>query len=218
MGVVTRNGKTVAVVLASDEPLTRSGWKAMLEATRKVTVVAETDVPEEAESLAARDPVSVVVLDAEMGGGAGLETVRRIRRGSPQTSVVVVTSADKPGSARRALEAGACAYLTKTDSPKDLEAAVSAAAKGEEYRQPSLASLIEQDPEPGSAGEISDREQDVLRLLALGYTNKEIARRLYLSVRTVETHRASLLRKLGASNRAELVAHALRSGLVGGAS
>lgn len=216
MGVETRNGKAVEVVLASDEPLTRAGWRAMLEATGGSIVVAETDAPEEAERLVERPQAAVVVLDVAMGGGTGLETVRRIRRHSPQTSVVVVTSADKPDSARRAIEAGACAYLTKGDSPDDLAAAIGAAARGEQYRQASLESLIEQDPVPGSAEEISAREEDVLRLLALGFTNKEIARRLYLSVRTVETHRASLLRKLGCSNRADLVAHALRSGLVGG--
>lgn len=218
MGVVTRNSRPASVLLASGESLTRAGWRAMVEAIEGVTVAGESDTAAEAERTLAAGQTDVILLDVRLDDGAGVEAIKRIRRRSPQTAVVVVTSADHPDSARRSLEAGAVAYLSKTDTPEDLAAAIKSAVEGNEFRQPSLAELLKRDPEPTPDGEISERERDVLRLLALGHTNKEIARRLYLSVRTVETHRASLLRKLGASSRADLVAYALQNRLVEGAS
>lgn len=218
MGVVIRNSRPASVLLASDESLTRAGWRAMVEAIEGVTVAGESDTAAEAERTLAAGQTDVILLDVRLDDGAGVEAIKRIRRRSPQTAVVVVTSADHPDSARRSLEAGAVAYLSKTDTPEDLAAAIKSAVEGNEFRQPSLAELLKRDPEPTPDGEISERERDVLRLLALGHTNKEIARRLYLSVRTVETHRASLLRKLGASSRADLVAYALQNRLVEGAS
>jgi len=206
------------VLLASDEPLTRAGWRAMVDAIEGITVAGESGTAAEVEKALDSGRADVILLDVRLDDGAGVEAIQRIRRRSPQTAIVVVTSADRPDAARRSLEAGAVAYLSKTDTPEDLAAAIEAAAKGHEYRQPSLAEMLKRDPEPTLEGEISDRERDVLRLLALGHTNKEIARRLYLSVRTVETHRASLLRKLGASSRADLVAYALQKRLVEGAS
>lgn len=206
------------MLLASDESLTRAGWRAMVEAIEGVTVAGESGTAAEAEKALTSGRADVILLDVRLDDGGGVEAIKRIRRRSPQTAVVVVTSADHPDSARRSLEAGAVAYLSKTDTPGDLAAAIKAAAEGSEFRQPSLAELLKRDPEPTLDGEISERERDVLRLLALGHTNKEIARRLYLSVRTVETHRASLLRKLGASSRADLVAYALQNRLVEGAS
>lgn len=206
------------MLLASDEPLTRAGWRAMVDAIEGITVAGESGTAAEAEKALDSGRADVILLDVRLDDGAGVEAIQRIRRRSPQTAIVVVTSADRPDAARRSLEAGAVAYLSKTDTPEDLAAAIEAAAKGHEYRQPSLAEMLKRDPEPTLEGEISDRERDVLRLLALGHTNKEIARRLYLSVRTVETHRASLLRKLGASSRADLVAYALQKRLVEGAS
>jgi len=206
------------VLLASDESLTRAGWRAMVEAIEGVTVAGESGTAAEAEKALTSGRADVILLDVRLDDGAGVEAIKRIRRRSPQTAVVVVTSADHPDAARRSLEAGAVAYLSKTDTPEDLAAAIKSAVEGNEFRQPSLPELLKRDPEPTPDGEISERERDVLRLLALGHTNKEIARRLYLSVRTVETHRASLLRKLGASSRADLVAYALQNRLIEGAS
>jgi two-component system response regulator NreC len=190
----------------------------MVEAIEGVTVAGESGTAAEAEKALTSGRADVILLDVRLDDGAGVEAIKRIRRRSPQTAVVVVTSADHPDAARRSLEAGAVAYLSKTDTPEDLAAAIKSAVEGNEFRQPSLPELLKRDPEPTPDGEISERERDVLRLLALGHTNKEIARRLYLSVRTVETHRASLLRKLGASSRADLVAYALQNRLIEGAS
>jgi len=190
----------------------------MVDAIEGITVAGESGTAAEAEKALDSGRADVILLDVRLDDGAGVEAIQRIRRRSPQTAIVVVTSADRPDAARRSLEAGAVAYLSKTDTPEDLAAAIEAAAEGRNYRQSSLAEMLKRDPEPTLEGEISDRERDVLRLLALGHTNKEIARRLYLSVRTVETHRASLLRKLGASSRADLVAYALQKRLVEGAS
>lgn len=214
MGVVSRNDAGISVLLASDEPLIRTGLRSLIDAFAGVSVAGECETLAQTERALGSDPADVVVLDTRMESGAGLDAIHRIRRRSPQTSVVVVTSSDRPDSARLALDAGALAYLTKRDGPDDLQAAIEAAAEGREYRQRSLADLLELQPEAIIDREISDRERDVLRLLALGHTNREIARRLYLSVRTVETHRASLLRKLGASSRADLVTYALGHGLV----
>ena len=214
MGVVTRNRRAINLLLASDEPLTRAGWRALVEAIENVTVAGESSTGTEVEKALDAGEIDLVLLDVRLDDGSGVEAIQRIRRRSPQTAVVVATSADHPDSARRSLEAGAVAYLSKTDTPEDLAAAIESAAEGREYRQPSLAGMLRRDPDPTLDGEISDRERDVLRLLALGHTNREIARRLYLSVRTVETHRASLLRKLGASSRADLVAYALKNQLV----
>ncbi len=214
MAVVSRKPGVTTVLLASDEPLTRAGWRAMIEASDGVAVSGEADSARRIESALVSSPADVVVMDTRLENGAGVEAIRRIRRRSPQTSVVVVTSADHPDSARRSLEAGALAYLSKTDAPEDLTEAIRAAADGGVYRQPSLPQLLKRDPERSLEDEISERERDVLRLLALGHTNREIARTLYLSVRTVESHRASLLRKLGLSSRAELVAFSLRNGLL----
>jgi len=216
MGEGERRRAAVSVLLASDEPLTRAGWRSMIATLDGIAVAAEVDSAGQAESALAERQVDVVVLDPRMESGAGLESIQRIRRRSPQTSIVVVTSSDRPDLARLCFESGALAFIAKTDRPEDLEKAIVAASEGTEYRQPSLAGLL--DREPLAESEISGRERDVLRLLALGHTNREIARRLYLSVRTVETHRASLLRKLGASSRADLVAYALGNGLVEGIS
>jgi two-component system response regulator NreC len=217
MAVVSRKPGVTTVLLASDEPLTRAGWRAMIEASDGVTVSGEAESARRIESALASSPADVVVIDTRLGNGGGVEAIRRIRRRSPQTSVVVVTSADHPDSARRSLEAGALAYLSKTDTPEDLAEAIRAASDGDAYRQSSLLQLLKLDPDTTLEEGISERERDVLRLLALGHTNREIARNLYLSVRTVESHRASLLRKLGASSRADLVAFSLRSGLLEGA-
>jgi two-component system response regulator NreC len=217
MAVVSRKPGVTTVLLASDEPLTRAGWRAMMEASDGVTVSGEAESARRIESALASSPADVVVIDTRLGNGGGVEAIRRIRRRSPQTSVVVVTSADHPDSARRSLEAGALAYLSKTDTPEDLAEAIRAASDGDAYRQSSLLQLLKLDPDTTLEEGISERERDVLRLLALGHTNREIARNLYLSVRTVESHRASLLRKLGASSRADLVAFSLRSGLLEGA-
>lgn len=217
MAVVSRKTDVTTVLLASDEPLTRAGWRAMLERSDGITVNGEAETARRIETTLATSPADVVVIDTRLESGAGFEAIRRIRRRSPQTSVVVVTSADRPDSARRSLEAGALSYLSKTDTPEDLAEAVRAAADGDAYRQSSLPKLLKLDPEMALEEGISERERDVLRLLALGHTNREIARTLYLSVRTVESHRASLLRKLGASSRADLVAFSLRSGLLEGA-
>jgi two-component system response regulator NreC len=217
MAVVSRKTDVTTVLLASDEPLTRAGWRAMLERSDGITVNGEAETARRIETALATSPADVVVIDPRLESGAGFEAIRRIRRRSPQTSVVVVTSADRPHSARRYLEAGALSYLSKTDTPEDLTEAIRAAADGDAYRQSSLPQLLKLDPEMTLEEGISERERDVLRLLALGHTNREIARILYLSVRTVESHRASLLRKLGASSRADLVAFSLRNGLLDGA-
>ena len=159
----------------------------------------------------------VLVLDLNMPGGSGLEAIAKIREESPDTQIVVLTMQQEPAFARQALVAGALGYVLKEAAADDLVVAVRRAAAGESYLTPRLGARIASEPPDGPPGDLSERELDVLKLIALGHTNAEIASQLFLSVRTVETHRAHIQAKLRLSTRAELVAYALDNGLIGSA-
>jgi two-component system response regulator NreC len=134
---------------------------------------------------------------------------------SPDTSVVVLTMQDDPAFAREALQAGASGYVLKQAAGTELVQAIRAAASGGTWLNPALGARMAATPlTSGPPGDLTEREVDVLRLIALGHTNTEIAEQLYLSVRTVETHRAHIQRKLGLSTRAELVRYALDNDLI----
>ena len=139
--------------------------------------------------------------------------IRRLRTEAPNTEIVVTTMTDDPRFAREALAAGAIGYVIKDDADRDLARPWRLAARGESFITPALASVIAAYTE-GEHGPLSARETDVLRLIALGNTNAEIAPLLHISVRTVETHRAHVHQKLGLATRAELVRYALRRGLL----
>jgi two-component system response regulator NreC len=156
------------------------------------------------------------VLDLNMPGTPSLEVIARVREVSEPTHVVVLTMQDDPAFAREAMQSGASAYVLKEAADEELVAAVRAAAEGRTYLNPELgARLAAAPPQPaGPPGDLTEREAEILRLIALGHTNVEIAGQLYLSVRTVESHRAHVQQKLGRSTRAELVRYALDNGLV----
>jgi two-component system response regulator NreC len=156
----------------------------------------------------------VLVLDLNMPGGSSLEAIPAIRAESPETHIVVLTMQQEPAFARHALGAGAIGYVLKEAADDELVEAVRCAAAGESYLNPRLGARMASEPAPGPPDDLSERELEVLRLIALGHTNAEIAEQLFLSVRTVETHRAHIQQKLGLSSRAELVGYALRRGLV----
>jgi len=136
-----------------------------------------------------------------------------MREASPETRIVVLTMQKEPAFARQALQQGVLGYVLKDAADDELVQAVRSAAAGETYLQPALGAKLAAEPE-SVASDLSERETDVLRLIALGHTNAEIAEKLYISVRTVETHRAHIQQKLGVSSRAELVRSALSRGLV----
>jgi two-component system response regulator NreC len=149
-----------------------------------------------------------------MPGGSSLEAIPTIRKEAPSTQIVVLTMQQEPAFARHALGSGALGYVLKEAADDELVEAVRRAAVGESYLNPRLGARLASEPPPGPPDDLSEREVDVLRLIALGHTNAEIAEQLFLSVRTVETHRAHIQQKLRLSSRAELVSYALRRGLI----
>jgi len=206
----------VTVVLADDHPVVRSGLRMLLEAEQDIEVVAEAgDVDAARRSVLGYKP-TVLVLDLNMPGGSSLEAMPSIAEASPATLVVVLTMQDDPAFAREALRAGARGYVLKQSAGTELVQAIRAAADGGTWLNPELGARMAAAPAPatGPPDDLTDRELDVLRLIALGHTNNEIASQLFLSVRTVETHRAHIQQKLKMSSRAELVRYALDHDLI----
>jgi two-component system response regulator NreC len=198
------------IVVADDHTIVRSALSALLEADEGVTVVAEAaDIEQAVRKVLAYKP-NVLVLDLSMPGGSSLEAIPGMRSASPATAIVVLTMEDEPRFAREALRAGAVGFVLKEAADTELLQAIEAARNGLRYINPQLGALIAAQPEaPAELPDgLSEREVEVLRLVALGYTNTEISQQLYLSVRTVESHRAHIQRKVGRSTRAELVAYA----------
>jgi two-component system response regulator NreC len=157
----------------------------------------------------------VVVLDLQMPGGPSIEVIRRLREYAPDTNVVVLTTERSPAFAQRAINTGAVGFVLKDTADIELPEAVRRAAQGEEYVSPHVAAGLEALRRTVNGDGLSPRETEVLRSIALGYTSAEIAARLHLSRRTIETHRARIHHKLGLATRAELVQYALRRNLVG---
>lgn len=201
-------------MIADDHPVVRSGLRLLLDGEADFEVVAEAgDVESARRHVRDRNP-EVLVLDLNMPGGSSLEAIPSIREESRGTQIVVLTMQEEPAFARRALKAGALGYVLKEGADEELVEAVRAAAAGETYLTPCLEAHLASEPLPRPPDNLSEREVEVLHLIALGYTNAEIAEQLFLSVRTVETHRAHIQRKLSRFSRAELVRYALERGLM----
>jgi two-component system, NarL family, response regulator NreC len=205
----------IRLVLADDHAVVRAGLRLLLDAESDFEVVAEAGDVDAARRYVRGHHPDVLVLDLNMPGGSSLEAIPAIREEAPDTQVVVLTMQEEPAFARQALASGAAGYVLKEAADSELVEAVRRAAMGEIYLNPTLGARIAREPPPGPPDDLSEREVEVLRLIALGHTNTEIARQLYLSVRTVETHRAHIQQKLRVSSRAELVRYALQRGLVG---
>jgi two-component system response regulator NreC len=207
---------TIRIVLADDHSVVRSGLRLLLEAEDDMEVVAEAGDVDAARRFVLGHKPTVLVLDLNMPGGSSLEAIPRVAEVSPDTVVVVLTMQEDPAFAREALQAGARGYVLKHAAGTELVQAIRAAAGGGTWLNPDLGARMAAAPQSptGALAELSEREVDVLRLIALGHTNNEIAERLFLSVRTVETHRAHIQQKLGRSSRAELVRYALDNDLI----
>jgi two-component system response regulator NreC len=204
------------IVLADDHTIVRSALRVLLDAERAFEVVAEAgDADEAIRKVRAYKP-SVLVLDLSMPGGSSLERIPDVRAASPTTSIVMLTMEDEPRFARAALRAGALGFVLKEAADTELVEAVRAAATGVSYLNPQLGALIAAQPdvEPGPPDDLSEREVEVLRLVALGHTNAEISEQLFLSVRTVESHRAHIQHKIGRTTRADMVAYVREHGLM----
>jgi two-component system response regulator NreC len=213
---VAEDSPAITIVVADDHAVVRDGLRLLLEAEDDLEVVAEAgDVDSAQRSVLGHKP-TVLVLDLTMPGGSSLEAIPRIADISPQTSVVVLTMQDDPAFAREALQAGARGYVLKHAAGTELVQAIRAAAGGGTWLNPDLGARVAATPDAsgGALAELTERELEVLRLIALGHTNNEIAGQLFLSVRTVETHRAHIQQKLGRSTRAELVRYALDNDLI----
>jgi len=205
--------RPVRVVIADDHAIVRRGLRALLDAVAGFEVVAEADDVQSARRYVRGHHPDVLVLDLNMGAESSLGSIPVIRAESPDTQIVVLTMQDEPAYAREALTAGALGYVLKEAADSELVDAVRAAYAGESYLNPKLGARVAATP-VGPPGGLSDREVDVLRMIALGHTNTQIAERLFLSVRTVETHRAHIQQKLGLEDRAALVQYALEHRLI----
>jgi two-component system response regulator NreC len=203
----------IRVVLADDHAFVRHSLRALLDRESEFDVVAEAGDSAAALRQVRDHHPHVLVLDVDMPGGARLTAVRQIRAAAPATTIVVTTMTDEPRFAREAIAAGASGYVLKDSADQDLPEAVRRAANGESFIAPEIASVLA--VFTAQAGDtLSEREIEVLRLIALGHTNAEIGQVLEISIRTVETHRAHIHRKLGLSTRAELVRYSLKRGLL----
>jgi two-component system response regulator NreC len=215
---VSKVGASITIVLADDHRVVRAGLRLLLESEHGFTVVAEAgDVPESTRKVRAFRP-DVLILDLGMPGGSSLAAIPRIRQSHPGTQIVVLTMQSDPAFARDALRAGAIGYVLKEAADTELVQAVRHAARGETYLNPGLGARLAAEP-PGPEGmpdALSARELEVLRLLAQGHTNTEIAAQLFLSVRTVESHRAHIQRKTGRMTRADMVVYAQEHQLLNG--
>jgi two-component system response regulator NreC len=209
---------SIRILIVDDHAVVRTGLRRVLDAEADLETVAEAPDADRAVFEAIEHQPDVVLLDVTMPGKSGIEGLPALLQAVPSVKVLMLSMQDDPRYVREAFEAGASGYVLKEAADSDVVGAVRAVAVGEQYVHPTLgARMIEADAEERRRAEsdpLSDREREVLRLLALGHTNQEIAELLFISVRTAETHRAHIVQKLGVANRAELVRYALAEGML----
>jgi two-component system response regulator NreC len=208
----------IRVLIVDDHAVVRSGLRHVLDAEDGIEVVGEAGDAQHAVFETRAKKPDVVLMDVVMPGKSGIETIPDVLKDAPEAKVLVLSMQDDPRYVREAFAAGAAGYILKEAADTDVVAAVREVAAGGHYVHPSLgARMVAADAEErkrADADPLSDRERDVLRLLALGHTNQEISGQLYISVRTAETHRAHIMQKLRLTTRAQLVRYALGQGLL----
>ena len=209
----------IRIALCDDHAVVRSGLRRILETEPDLEVVAEAGTADEAVTVARDTQPDVFVMDVGLPGRSGIDATSDVCKVSPRTKVLVLTAHDDVAYLRRAFAAGAAGYLVKEAADIELVLAVRHIAAGKQYVHPTLgAALLAPDASTvrpaGPGGELSEREVEILGLIANGLTNAEIAERLYVSIRTVETHRAHIYQKLDVRTRAELVRIARDTGIL----
>jgi two-component system, NarL family, response regulator NreC len=208
----------IGVLIADDHAVVRSGLRMLIDAEADLETVGEAGTGDEAVRLARLLKPDVVLMDVVMPGKSGIDVTPAVLEVAPETKVLVLSMQDDPRYVHEAFSAGASGYVLKEAADSEVVGAIREVAAGRRYLHPALGARLvaaeaaarrkaEEDP-------LSEREREVLRLLALGHTNQEIATTLYISVRTAETHRAHIMQKLRLSTRAELVRYAISEGLL----
>ena len=209
---------SIRVLVVDDHAVVRAGLRRVLDAESDIETVGEAANADRAVFEAIEHKPDVVLMDVMMPGKSGIEGMPALLQAVPDAKVLILSMQDDPRYVQEAFDAGASGYVLKEAADTEVVAAVRAVAGGEHYVHPALgARLVEAAAAERKRAEVdplSEREREVLRLLALGHTNQEIAKMLYISVRTAETHRAHIMQKLGLSSRAELVRFALSEGLL----
>ena len=205
----------IRVLIVDDHELLRAGLRSRIEREPGIAVVGEADTADRAVLMARRLQPDLILLDLLLPRKSGDEAIPELAGVAPEAKVLVVSSQAAPSSVRRALSAGAAGYLPKRSSDRELVTAIRLVADGDGYVEPRLGAKLVTPGGPAALEPLSERERDILHLLALGYTNQEIGKKLFISVRTVDTHRAHIMRKLELETRAELVMFALANGVIG---
>ncbi len=211
--------KTTTIVLADDHHVVRQGFKALLENQEEFSVIAEAGDGLEAVKVTARMKPDILVVDLIMPGINGLEVTRQVGRLSPHTRVIVLSMYQDEAYVIEALQNGACGYVLKESNISDLVKAIRDVAAGRHYLSSPLSELAIAAYKEKTKGvsldlynTLTTREREVLQLVAAGNTNAEIADKLFISERTVESHRATMMRKLSLTSRGDLLAYALKRG------
>ena len=210
----------IRAIVVDDHAVVRSGIKLLLDREDDIEVVGEAGNAKDAIFRARALKPDVILLDVVMPGQSGIDVLPDLLKEAPDAKVLVLSMQDDPSYVREAFGVGASGYVLKEAADEEVVAAVREIASGGRYVHPTLgARMVAAEAEARAAAEadpLSEREREVLRLLALGHTNQEIAKKLYISVRTAETHRAHIMQKLRLATRAELVRYALSQGLLEG--
>jgi two-component system, NarL family, response regulator NreC len=209
---------TIRVVLVDDHAVIRTGLRHVLDSAEGIEVVGEAGDSQHAIFEVRAKKPDLILMDVVMPGKSGIETIPDVLKEAPDAKVLILSMQDDPHYVREAFAAGACGYILKEAADTDLVSAVREVAAGGSYVHPTLGARIVSaeaaerkrvDTDP-----LSDRERNVLRLLALGHTNQEVAGTLYISVRTAETHRSHIMQKLHFQTRSQLVRYAISQGLL----
>lgn len=213
----------VRLLLVDDHAVVRTGLRMLLESQKDLRIIGEASTGAEALEMAEREQPQIIVMDITLPDMSGIEVTRRLKQAHPEITVVALTIHEDEQYFFEMLQAGAAGYVPKRAAPDDLIGAIRAAAVGEIYLYPSLAKALVADylsraggePQQNSLEEpLTPREEEVMRLVAQGLTNDEIAEQLVISRHTVARHRENLMRKLGLHNRSELVKYAIRKGII----